>query len=210
MRSPRSGCWRDRVGRDRPPHRRAGHGPGRWALRVSSLCRGGLLHPPGQARRRASAPGRTNRQANRRGRRSWGRTPSSSSRAGLPSGSRDLAPGPGAWSPMCDSPALVPTAPAAGGAGWASSPCTPMFCAEPLVSCPRWATRLTWPSSSRPRLVGVVVDTYHVWWDTGAGPRRSSAPRGPYRQRSSCATGVDSPLPADTPCSAAGHLGWMA
>ena len=87
--------------------------------------------------------------------------------------------------------------------GWPSSRCT--RCSAPTGRwSPRWARRSTWPQPFDPDVVGVVVDTYHVWWD----PRAVRADRPGRAARiaaTRCATG--SCRCRRTCCSAAGHVG---
>ena len=175
---PAIGLWRDRVAE--AGLRRAAATVRDAGLHVSSLCRGGFFtHPEG---RPGPVPWRTTARPSPR-RPSWGRTPSSWSRAGCRPAA-GIWPWPGAWSPM-RSPTWSP--PRSGWEyGWASSPC--IRCSAPTaVSCPPWATRLTWPSSSRPRR------SEWSWTPTTSGgtrswPRRSTGPAA-ASSASSCATG---------------------
>ena len=83
--------------------------------------------------------------------------------AGCPPGSTATCPAPGER--VADALAeLAPYAAASAASGWRIEPLHPMFSADRAWS-PRSARPSTWPSRSRPTQVGVVVDTYHVWWD---------------------------------------------
>nr|WP_239137781.1 sugar phosphate isomerase/epimerase family protein [Sphaerisporangium rufum] len=153
---PAIGLWRQQVAeqglaRSAELVRAAG-------LRVSSLCRGGFLTAAGPAE--AAAALDDNRRA----------IDEAAALAagclvlvvgGLPDGSRDL---PGARARVSD--ALAELAPYARAAGvrLALEPLHPMYCADRAVlSTLGQALDLAsrWPAAT----VGVVVDTFHLWWD---------------------------------------------
>lgn len=124
-------------------------------LRVSSLCRGGFLTATDPA-----AALDDNRRAI---------DEAAALQAaclclvvgGMPAGSRDL---PGARQRVVD--ALVELAPYAGerGVRLAVEPLHPMFCADRAVLS-TLGQALDLAEAFPVEQVGVVVDTYHVWWD---------------------------------------------
>jgi sugar phosphate isomerase/epimerase len=149
------GLWRDRVAEvglaeARRIVRRAG-------LHVSSLCRGGFFTVEGEERAAAMSDNR----------RAIEECAALSAdvlvlvSGGLPPGSRDL---PYARRLVADAlDQLVPRAQEL-GVRLGIEPLHPMFCADRcVVSTLGQALDLAapYPSSA----VGVVVDTYHVWWD---------------------------------------------
>lgn len=127
-------------------------------LRVSSLCRGGFLTAADDAGRAAALA--DNRRAI---------DEAAELRAaclvlvvgGLPPGSRDLA---GARRRVAD--ALVELAPYAGerGVRLALEPLHPMYCADRAVLS-TLGQALDLAEAFPVEQVGVVVDTFHVWWD---------------------------------------------
>ncbi|MGK5444179.1 sugar phosphate isomerase/epimerase family protein [Micromonospora sp. URMC 105] len=147
---PGIGLWREPVaeyGLDRAARlvRDAG-------LTVTSLCRGGFFTAPGwydenrRAIEEAAALG-TGELVLVSG--------------GLPPGSRDLD---GARRMVADAVgALAPEA-AAAGVRLAIEPLHPMFCADRCVVA-TLGQALDIAEQFDPAVVGVVVDTYHVWWD---------------------------------------------
>ncbi|MFI7282599.1 sugar phosphate isomerase/epimerase family protein [Micromonospora chersina] len=126
-------------------------------LRVSSLCRGGFLTADGEA-------GRTALEDNRRAideAAGVGTDCLVMVVGGLPPGSRDLI---GARQRVAD--ALAELAPYAGDRGvrLALEPLHPMYCADRAVlSTLGQALDLAEPFPVAQ--VGVVVDTFHIWWD---------------------------------------------
>ena len=121
-------------------------------LRVSSLCRGGFL-TAGDAlddNRRAIDEALT-----------LGTDCLVMVVGGLPEGSRDLA---GARRRVAE--AVAELAPEAGAAGvrLALEPLHPMYCADRAVLS-TLAQALDVAERSPAAQVGVVVDTFHVWWD---------------------------------------------
>ncbi|SCK55223.1 Sugar phosphate isomerase/epimerase [Streptomyces sp. WMMB 714] len=130
-------------------------------LVVTSLCRGGFLTDPGPAARRRALD--DNRAAVEEAA-TLGTGTLVLVCGGLPRGSRDLA---GARERIAD--ALAELAPYAGelGVRLAIEPLHPMFASDRcVVSTLGQALDLAerFPAEQ----VGVVVDTYHVWWDDRA------------------------------------------
>ncbi|PSL02728.1 sugar phosphate isomerase/epimerase [Haloactinopolyspora alba] len=127
-------------------------------LRVSSLCRGGFL---------TALPGPERDAAVDDNRRAIDEAAELSAGClvmvvgGLPDGSRDLA---GARQRVADGIAeLVPYA-ASRGVRLALEPMHPLFCADRgVLSTLDQALEMAAPFA--PETVGVVVDTFHVWWD---------------------------------------------
>ncbi|WP_174535887.1 sugar phosphate isomerase/epimerase family protein [Micromonospora chalcea] len=127
-------------------------------LRVSSLCRGGFLTAADDAGR-AEALADNQRAIDE----------AAALRAaclvlvvgGLPPGSRDL---PGARQRVAD--ALAELAPYAGerGVRLALEPLHPMYCADRAVLS-TLGQALDLAEAFPAEQVGVVVDTFHVWWD---------------------------------------------
>ncbi|MGC4901606.1 sugar phosphate isomerase/epimerase family protein [Micromonospora echinospora] len=127
-------------------------------LRVSSLCRGGFLTAADDAGRAEALA--DNRRAI---------DEAAALRAaclvlvvgGLPPGSRDL---PGARQRVAD--ALAELAPYAGerGVRLALEPLHPMYCADRAVLS-TLGQALDLAEAFPAEQVGVVVDTFHVWWD---------------------------------------------
>ncbi|WIE80283.1 sugar phosphate isomerase/epimerase family protein [Curtobacterium sp. MCSS17_016] len=134
-------------------------------LRVSSHCRGGFFTlPEGTARQRALDDNR--RAIEETAALAAAGAPGSAPvlvlvAGGLPDGSRDLA---GARSRVADAlDALVPHALDA-GVQLAVEPLHPMYAADrAVVSTLAQALDLAAPFPAA--AVGVVVDTFHVWWD---------------------------------------------
>ncbi|WP_086567356.1 sugar phosphate isomerase/epimerase family protein, partial [Streptomyces alboverticillatus] len=131
-------------------------------LTVSSLCRGGFLTA-------ADAPGRERALAGNRAAveeaAALGAAALVLVAGGLPAGSRDL---PGARERLAD--ALAELGPYAAGYGvrLAIEPLHPMFASDRcVVSTLGQALDLAerFPAGQ----VGVVVDTYHLWWDDAVG-----------------------------------------
>jgi len=150
------GLWREPV---------AETGLGRTAkllatagLRVSALCRGGFLTPADATARRAVDEAAT-----------LGAACLVLVVGGLPDGSRDLR---GARRQVADALAELAPYAAAHGVRLGVEPLHPMFCADRAVVSTLGqaldlteglAQGLTEPLPAAQ--VGVVVDTYHVWWD---------------------------------------------
>ncbi|WP_104179254.1 sugar phosphate isomerase/epimerase [Arthrobacter sp. B0490] len=134
-------------------------------LRFSSLCRGGFFTvPEGRARRAAMDDNR--KAIEETATLAAAGAPGSAAvlvmvAGGIPQGSRDLA---GARSMVQD--ALAELAPEAQAAGvtLALEPLHPMYASDrAVISTLKQALDLASPFS--PAAVGVVIDTFHVWWD---------------------------------------------
>ncbi|MFU8874303.1 sugar phosphate isomerase/epimerase family protein [Micromonospora sp. SL4-19] len=126
-------------------------------LRVSSLCRGGFLTATGEA-------GRAALEDNRRAideAAGLGTDCLVMVVGGLPPGSRDLL---GARQRVAD--ALAELAPYAGerGVRLALEPLHPMYCADRAVLS-TLGQALDLADRFPVEQVGVVVDTFHLWWD---------------------------------------------
>ncbi|MEV4611360.1 sugar phosphate isomerase/epimerase [Kitasatospora sp. NPDC049258] len=166
---PAIGLWRDKV---------AEVGAARAAglvraagLSVSSLCRGGFLTATDPAARRAALADnlRAVEEAAELGTDTLVLVV-----GGLPEGDRDL---PAARTRVAD--LLAELAPHAGDLGvrLAIEPLHPMFCADrAVVSTLGQALDLAelFPADQ----VGVVVDSYHVWWDPELGAQLARAGAG--------------------------------
>jgi sugar phosphate isomerase/epimerase len=153
---PAIGLWRDKVAetglaRSAKLVRDAG-------LAVSSLCRGGFLTAADPALRRTALADnlRAIEEAAELGTDTLVMVV-----GGLPDGSRDLA---SARSRVRD--AFAELAPLAGdfGVRLAIEPLHPMFCADRAVVS-TLGQALDLAEQFPARQVGVVVDSYHVWWD---------------------------------------------
>jgi sugar phosphate isomerase/epimerase len=153
---PAIGLWRDKVAdtglaRSAKLVRDAG-------LAVSSLCRGGFLTASDPALRRTALADnlRAIEEAAELGTDTLVMVV-----GGLPDGSRDLA---SARSRVRD--AFAELAPHAGdfGVRLAIEPLHPMFCADRAVVS-TLGQALDLAEQFPARQVGVVVDSYHVWWD---------------------------------------------
>lgn len=191
---PAIGLWRDRVAE--AGLRQAAATVRAAGLHVSSLCRGGFFtHPDGPARASALAD---NRQAIAEAA-GLGADTLVLVPGGLPSGSRDLAL---ARRMVADAIAdLVPTAQRL-GVRLGIEPMHPMFCADRgVVSTLGDALDLAFQFPAE--TVGVVVDTYHVWWDSQLAAQIDRA-RGRIVSVQLCDWVV--PIPADT-LLGRGHLG---
>lgn len=180
---PAIGLWREpvaEIGLDRAARllRDAG-------LRVSSLCRGGFLTAPDG---RAAALADNRRAIDEAA--ALGAPTLVLVVGGLPPGSRDLV---GARERSAD--VIAELAPYAGSAGvrLGLEPLHPMYCADRAVlSTLAQARELAerFPEHQ----VGVVVDTFHIWWDPQvlAEIRRSAERIVSYQLADWC-----DPLPAD-------------
>ncbi len=153
---PALGLWRDRVaevGTDRAAKlvRDAG-------VRVSSLCRGGFLTAVGPDDQRAAI------QDNQRAideAATLGTSELIMVVGGLPTGSRDLV---GARARVGDRVAELAPYAAERGVRLVLEALHPMYTADRAVlSTLREALDIAAPHD--PATVGVVVDTFHVWWD---------------------------------------------
>jgi sugar phosphate isomerase/epimerase len=163
------GLWRDAV--EQTGAAAAARLARAAGLTVTSLCRGGFFPAADAAGRAAALAG--NRRAVEQAA-EVGAPVLVLVCGGLPPGSRDL---PGARRQVTDGiAALVPHA-ARHGVRLAIEPMHPMFCSDrSVVSTVAQAAALAAPFPSAQ--VGVMVDSYHVWWDptvaqdiAAAGPR---------------------------------------
>ncbi|MCJ0875072.1 sugar phosphate isomerase/epimerase [Streptomyces sp. AP-93] len=213
---PAIGLWRDKVaetGRAEAAKivRDAG-------LAVSSLCRGGFLTVDGPDAHRAALVDnfRALEEAAELGTDTLVMVV-----GGLPEGSRDLV---GARARVAD--LIAELAPHAGDAGvrMAIEPLHPMFCADrAVVSTLGQALDLAEPHPVEQ--VGVVVDSYHVWWDPDlprqierAGPRIASyqvcdwtlpLPADALLGRGHVGDGHIDFRPLTDQVAAAGYTGWI-
>lgn len=190
---PAIGLWRDKVAETGLQHsaqlvRDAG-------LAVSSLCRGGFLTVDPDRRREALAYNLAALEEAAE----LGTDTLVMVVGGLPDGSRDL---PDARARVAD--LLAELAPHAGDMGvrLALEPLHPMFCADRAVlSTLGQALDL---AEAFPRAqVGVVVDSYHVWWDPDLA-RQIARAGGRIASYQVCDWTL--PLPAD-PLLGRGHVG---
>ncbi|MER8185747.1 sugar phosphate isomerase/epimerase [Kitasatospora sp. NPDC094015] len=193
---PAIGLWRDKVAevgtaRAAKLVREAG-------LRVSSLCRGGFLTADDAAGRRTALA--DNLQAVEEAA-ELGTDTLVLVVGGLPAGSRDL---PGARSRVAE--LLAELAPHAGDLGvrLAIEPLHPMFCADRAVVS-TLGQALDLAELFPPAQVGVVVDSYHVWWDPELGRQLARAGAG-GRIAAYQVCDWTLPLPADA-LLGRGHVG---
>ena len=153
---PALGLWRDRVaeaGLDRAARMVADAG-----LRVSSLCRGGFLTAAGEEGRRAALD--DNKQAVVEAA-TLGAGELVMVVGGLPDGDRDLT---AARQRVADRIGELADFAAEHRVRLALEPLHPMYCADRAVlSTLKQALDLAEPFD--PATVGVVVDTFHLWWD---------------------------------------------
>ncbi|GAB3797231.1 sugar phosphate isomerase/epimerase [Humibacter antri] len=168
------GVWREPVadiGLDAAARLIAGSG-----LRVSSLCRAGFFTTPDGPDRLAALD--DNRRAIEETA-ALAEAGAEGSAAvlvlvagGLPTGSRDLA---GARERVRDALGALEPFAASGGVTLAVEPLHPMFAADrAVVSTLGQAIDLAVEAGPS---VGVVVDTYHVWWDPDVLPQIARAGR---------------------------------
>ncbi len=172
---PAIGLWREPVQPTRVPER-AAKLVRDAGLRVSSLCRGGFLTAAAPVARRRALD--DNRRAVDEAA-ALGAPCLVLVAGGLPDGSRDL---PAARERVAE--ALAELAPYAGerGVRLALEPLHPMYCADRAVLS-TLAQALDLAEQFPVEQVGVVVDTFHVWWDpevwtqiARAGARIASLP----------------------------------
>ncbi|MGO4298786.1 sugar phosphate isomerase/epimerase family protein [Leifsonia sp. RAF41] len=134
-------------------------------LRVSSLCRGGFFTAPEGAQRRAALD--ENRRAiEETARLAASGAPGSAAvlvlvAGGLPDGSRDLA---GARERVADAVAELEPEARAAGVTLALEALHPMYAADRAVLS-TLGQALDIAERFPAEAVGVVVDTFHVWWD---------------------------------------------
>jgi sugar phosphate isomerase/epimerase len=153
---PAVGLWRDRVAEvGLPAAARIVRDAG---LRVSSLCRGGFLTGTGPGQRRAALA--DNRAAIDEAA-ELGTRELIMVVGGLPDGDRDIV---GARQRVADALAELAPYAAERRVRLALEALHPMYCADrAVISTLRNALDLAAPHDAR--VVGVVVDTFHVWWD---------------------------------------------
>lgn len=153
---PALGVWRDRVaevGADRASRLIADAG-----LRVSSLCRGGFLTAADAGEQQRAL---ADNQAAIDEAAALPTTNLIMVVGGLPDGDRDL---PGARQRVADRLAELVDYAAERGVRLVLEPLHPMYCADrAVISTLGQALDLAAPHP--PETVGVVVDTFHVWWD---------------------------------------------
>ncbi|WP_020075557.1 sugar phosphate isomerase/epimerase family protein [Cryocola sp. 340MFSha3.1] len=157
------GLWREpvaEVGLDAAARMLADSG-----LRVSSLCRGGFFTAPEGAKRRAALD--ENRRAiEETAALAAAGAPGSAAvlvlvAGGLPDGSRDLA---GSRARVADAIAELEPEARAAGVTLAIEALHPMYAADrAVVSTLGQALDIAHPFAAES--VGVVVDTFHLWWD---------------------------------------------
>lgn len=147
------GLWREPV---------AAYGTARAAklvrdhgLSVTSLCRGGFFHEPDalEDNRRAIEEAAA-----------LGAPVLVLVSGGLPPGSRDLD---GARHRVADSLAALAPYASEHGVRLAIEPLHPMYCSDRCVVS-TLAQALDLAAPLPPEQVGVVIDTYHLWWDPAA------------------------------------------
>jgi sugar phosphate isomerase/epimerase len=146
------GLWREHV---------ADHGLARTAalvkdagLRVSSLCRGGFVNRPGWLEDNTAAIDEAAALA---------ATCLVLVVGGLPGGSRDLA---AARTRMAEAIATLEPIAASAGVRLALEPMHPMYCADRGVLS-TLSQALDVAAKHPAATVGVMVDTFHLWWDPG-------------------------------------------
>jgi len=163
---PAIGLWRDKVAEKGLPG--AADAVRRAGLHVSSLCRGGFF-TRGDADGRAAAAADNRAAVAEAG--ELGADVLALVSGGLPPGSRDLAL---ARRMVADAVAeLVPVAQRL-GVRLGIEPLHPMFCADRCVVSTLGEAldlALLFPAEA----VGVVLDTYHVWWDPQLGAQIARA-----------------------------------
>ena len=159
-------------------------------LRVSSLCRGGFLTGTGESERAAAIASNVNAILEAA---AIGADCLVMVVGGLPEGSRDL---PGARDRMRSGiAALVPVA-ADYGVRLALEPMHPIFTADRGVLA-TLGEALDIAENFPPEQVGVVVDSFHVWWDPQLEAQVARAGAG-NRIASFHVCDWITPLPADT------------
>ncbi|MEU1150689.1 sugar phosphate isomerase/epimerase family protein [Streptomyces sp. NPDC005863] len=140
-------------------------------LTVTSLCRGGFLtDPDGAPRARALDDNRAALDEAA----ALGTDTLVLVSGGLPAGSRDLA---GARERVADALAVLSPYAEERGVRLAIEPLHPMFAADRCVVS-TLGQALDLAERFPARQVGVVVDTYHVWWDDRAPEEIARAGRG--------------------------------
>ncbi|GAA2043669.1 sugar phosphate isomerase/epimerase [Catenulispora yoronensis] len=193
---PAIGLWRDRV--QEVGIEAAARIIRESGLEVTSLCRGGFL-TAGTAGERAAALA-DNRQAVLEAA-GIGTDVLVLVVGGLPAGSRDLL---GARAAVADGVAALAPFAAEHGVKLAIEPLHPMFCADRAVVS-TLGQALDIAEEFPAEQVGVVVDTYHVWWDPQLEESIARAGRG-NRIHSYQECDWILPLPADV-LLGRGHVG---
>ncbi|MEU7582164.1 sugar phosphate isomerase/epimerase family protein [Streptomyces sp. NPDC041068] len=140
-------------------------------LAVTSLCRGGFFTDPDEAARARALD--DNRAAIDEAA-TLGTDTLVLVSGGLPPGSRDLA---GARERIAEALALLGPCAEDRGVRLAIEPLHPMFAADRCVVS-TLSQALDLAERFPARQVGVVVDTYHVWWDDKAPEQIARAGRG--------------------------------
>jgi sugar phosphate isomerase/epimerase len=193
---PGIGLWRDRV--QEIGIEAAAKIVRASGLKVTSLCRGGFLTAADPEERAAALA--DNRQAVLEAA-GVGTDVLVLVVGGLPPGSRDL---PAARSAVAEAVAGLAPFAAEHGVKLAIEPLHPMFCADRAVVC-TLGQALDLAEAFPAEQVGVVVDTYHVWWDPELEASIARAGKG---NRIHCYQECDwvVPLPADM-LLGRGHVG---
>ncbi|MFF2650182.1 sugar phosphate isomerase/epimerase family protein [Streptomyces sp. NPDC058045] len=188
------GLWRDRVAETGV--RRAARLVRDAGLTVTTLCRGGFLTATGP-RERAAALADNRRAIEEAAELGTGTLVLVV--GGLPEGSRDL---PGARTAVQDAIAELAPYAAELGVRLAVEPLHPMFCADRAVVS-TLGQALDLAEGFPVEQVGVVVDSYHVWWDPQLAEQIARA-----GERIAAYQVCDwvTPLPADT-LLGRGHVG---
>jgi len=193
---PGIGLWRDRV--QEIGVEAAAKIIRESGLEVTSLCRGGFM-TAGTAEERAAALADNKRAVLEAA--GVGTDVLILVVGGLPPGSRDL---PAARAAVADGIAELAPFAAEHGVKLAIEPLHPMFCADRAVVS-TLGQALDIAEAFPAEQVGVVVDTYHVWWDPQLEEAVARAGRG-HRIHSYQECDWILPLPADV-LLGRGHVG---
>lgn len=180
------GLWREPVAKDGIDE--VTRALRRTGLRVSSLCRGGFFVTSSAATRAVTMA--DNRRAVEEAA-TLGAACLVLVVGGLPPGSRDL---PAARSQVSDAVTELAGYAQRHGVRLALEPMHPMYCADRGVVS-TLAQALDLAEAFGPDVVGVVVDTYHVWWDPDL---MAQIARAGHRIASFQVSDWITPLPADT------------
>jgi sugar phosphate isomerase/epimerase len=193
---PGIGLWRDRV--QEIGVEAAAKIIGASGLKVTSLCRGGFLTATAAEERAAALADNRKAVLEAAG---VGTDVLILVVGGLPTGSRDL---PGARTAVADAIAELAPFAAENGVKLAIEPLHPMFCADRAVVS-TLGQALDIAEAFPAEQVGIVVDTYHVWWDPQLPESIARAGR-QHRILSYQECDWILPLPADT-LLGRGHVG---